>query len=224
MLFRQPFSGDYPITLKFGDTLEGVYTASKPHMGTDYTLPMNTPVLAASDGTVWRAGEDYTGYGIMVLIRHADGGGTLYAHLNDYRVAPGQIIKKGEVIGYSGNSGNSTGPHLHFEARTQVDKSTTAYDGTLTMRNEVDVPKEQQPKPKLKSASELPQAVRVVAPRGVKVWQKDFAYYDLAGRGTQFVRTGETIERNGYTFVQCYRPSDLVWVAVHDEDTQILDE
>ena len=113
MNYRQPFSGDYPITQRFGEK----YTDPKGHTGIDYACPLNTPVLASEAGTVTAAGWDATGYGNRVVIRHSDGNSTLYAHLRTVSVTVGQKVERGQIIGYSGSTGNSTGPHLHFEAR-----------------------------------------------------------------------------------------------------------
>lgn len=91
-----------------------------------YDQPVGTPIKPAAPGVVTFAGwdtakkEDGTpgGYGLHVRIRHADGTVTIYAHLSAVHVAAGQAVADGEVIGESGNTGNSTGPHLHFEVRT----------------------------------------------------------------------------------------------------------
>ena len=109
------------------------YSDGSPHRAIDLRAAMGTPVYAAEDGTVdwvqaWD-GKSTTGiqsYGNMVRIRHADYKGcklqTLYAHLNSYCVANGQAVKEGELIGYSGSTGNVTGPHLHFEVRLNGDR------------------------------------------------------------------------------------------------------
>ena len=126
MQLIKPFNGNYPVTQRFGDT----FTDPKCHKGIDYALPAGTPVLAAADGIVERAGVDNTGYGNMVLIRHLWNDGTVYGHLRNWSVQVGQKVKAGEIIGYSGNSGNSTGAHLHFEYRTKYDNYKTAIDPT----------------------------------------------------------------------------------------------
>lgn len=85
------------------------------HTGIDFPVSYGTPVLAATDGTVrtqWNSA-----YGNMVILTAKDGTETWYCHLSTYKVASGTAVKAGDVIGYSGNSGNSTGPHLHFEVR-----------------------------------------------------------------------------------------------------------
>ena len=126
MQLIKPFNGNYPVTQHFGDT----FTDPKGHKGIDYALPIGTPVLAAADGEVWKAGWDATGYGNCVMIKHPDGSGTVYGHLLNWAVYAGQKVKAGEKIGNSGNSGNSTGAHLHFEYRTKYDNYKTAIDPT----------------------------------------------------------------------------------------------
>lgn len=86
------------------------------HSGIDIAASTGTPVLAADNGMVSFRGWN-GGYGRLVLIDHGNGLVTAYAHLNDYAVNMGATVQKGQVIGYVGSSGNSTGPHLHFEVR-----------------------------------------------------------------------------------------------------------
>lgn len=104
------------------------YSGGGLHRAIDLRAAVGTPVYAAEDGTVDRVlawdGHSTSGnqsYGNMVRIRHAAYNGcmlqTLYAHLDSCCVTRGQAVKEGELIGYSGNTGNVTGPHLHFEVR-----------------------------------------------------------------------------------------------------------
>ena len=104
------------------------YSDGKLHRAIDLRAAVGTPVYAAEDGMVdwvqtWdgRSTRGDQSYGNLVRIRHADYNGgklqTLYAHLKEGKVKYGQAVKEGELIGYSGNTGNSTGPHLHFEVR-----------------------------------------------------------------------------------------------------------
>ena len=137
---RQPFVGDYPISMGFGETYPGLYTLANTHKGIDYLTPENTPILAAADARVLRIGYEPKGYGNYVHLIHIDGSGSIYAHLNRHCTYNSAIVKKGDVIGYSGNTGNSTGPHLHFEYRTQADKQSTAVDPKLYMQSVVDYP------------------------------------------------------------------------------------
>ncbi len=85
------------------------------HAGIDLAMPANTPIHAAAAGTVVEAGWAYSGYGISVVIDHGNGYLTHYAHQNRTAVSVGQHVSAGEVIGYEGSTGDSTGPHLHFE-------------------------------------------------------------------------------------------------------------
>ena len=88
----------------------------KPHRGTDFGAKHGTPLLAVNDGVVVFAGWK-GGYGKTVIIRHGGGYESLYAHQSRYRVRKGQKVKQGQIIGHVGNTGRSTGPHLHFEIR-----------------------------------------------------------------------------------------------------------
>ena len=85
----------------------------RPHHGTDFGARRGTPLLAVNDGKVINAGW-MRGYGRVVKIKHAGGYVSLYAHQSRIRVKRGQYVKKGQIIGYVGSSGRSTGPHLHF--------------------------------------------------------------------------------------------------------------
>lgn len=87
------------------------------HPGFDLSSPPNAPVYAADHGLVIFAGWSGVGYGNTVLIDHGNGYQTLYAHLNQVSTFCGADVKSGQIIGLSGNTGNSTGPHLHFEVR-----------------------------------------------------------------------------------------------------------
>lgn len=88
------------------------------HAGSlDIALDLGTPVRAADDGTVKLVERATTGYGVHVVIEHGDGLTSLYGHLTDAQVVVGQGIYKGDIIGISGSTGRSTGPHLHFEVR-----------------------------------------------------------------------------------------------------------
>jgi len=90
------------------------YRDGSLHKGIDWQTGIGTPVKAAASGTVLRAGF-YSSYGNCVDIQHSDGSMTRYAHLNSVEVKAGQTVEQGALIAYSGNTGYSTGPHLHFE-------------------------------------------------------------------------------------------------------------
>jgi murein DD-endopeptidase MepM/ murein hydrolase activator NlpD len=87
------------------------------HRGIDIANAVGIPVAAADGGYVTYAGWSAVGYGYMVQIDHGNGFSTLYAHLSQWYVDPGQAVARGQVIGAMGSTGNSTGPHLHFEIR-----------------------------------------------------------------------------------------------------------
>jgi LysM repeat protein len=87
------------------------------HLGIDIGAGMGSPVYAADSGLVVYAGWSYQGYGNMIMIDHGNGYQTLYGHLSTISIACGQGVIQGGLIGYSGSTGNSTGPHLHFEVR-----------------------------------------------------------------------------------------------------------
>ena len=87
------------------------------HMGVDLATVEGGPIYAADGGTVVYAGAISGGYGIMVMIDHGTGYQSLYAHLSGVAVGCGQGVSQGQLIGYGGSTGNSTGPHLHFEVR-----------------------------------------------------------------------------------------------------------
>ncbi len=87
------------------------------HLAIDIAALEGNMILAADSGVVTYSGPIGGGYGIMIMIDHGNGYRTLYAHLNQTKVSCGQSVSQGQVIALSGNSGNSTGPHLHFEVR-----------------------------------------------------------------------------------------------------------
>ena len=87
------------------------------HPGLDIALAEGSPVYAADTGTVTFAGWNVYGYGNLIVVNHGNGYETFYAHLSGINVSPGQIVYKGNVIGLSGNTGRSSGPHIHFEIR-----------------------------------------------------------------------------------------------------------
>jgi murein DD-endopeptidase MepM/ murein hydrolase activator NlpD len=99
----------------FGYRMHPIYKVRKMHTGTDFSLPTGTPVYATGDGEVVYTKTKFSGYGKHIKIKHGFGYLTLYAHLSEFLVKPGQKVKRGQVIGYSGNTGGSTAPHLHYE-------------------------------------------------------------------------------------------------------------
>jgi len=99
----------------FGYRIDPVYKDFRLHAGLDFSAPTGTPIYATSDGVVQTAGFNTDGYGNKVVINHGYGFQTLYAHMVRVKAKAGQSVKRGEVIGYVGSTGKSTGPHLHYE-------------------------------------------------------------------------------------------------------------
>jgi len=101
----------------FGYRTDPFNKSRRMHYGMDFTAPRNTPIYAASDGKVIRADSKSSGFGKHIRIDHGFGYVTLYAHLDKYNVRRNQKVKKGDIIGYVGNTGRSQAPHLHYEVR-----------------------------------------------------------------------------------------------------------
>ena len=117
-IFQWPLPQSYTITSWFGYREDPFTGEISYHSGTDIGAPGGTPILAAADGTVTIANAIDSwggGYGYHIKVKHNDTYDTLYAHCSSICVTVGQEVKQGEVIGYVGTTGNSTGNHLHFE-------------------------------------------------------------------------------------------------------------
>jgi murein DD-endopeptidase MepM/ murein hydrolase activator NlpD len=99
----------------FGHRIDPVYKTVKMHAGLDFAAPQGTPIYATANGTITVAGNTGNGYGNHVVINHGYGYETLYGHMVKVKCSPGQHIKRGEIIGYVGSTGKSTGPHCHYE-------------------------------------------------------------------------------------------------------------
>jgi murein DD-endopeptidase MepM/ murein hydrolase activator NlpD len=98
----------------FGMRMHPIYKILKMHQGMDFTAPVGTEIYATGDGTVEKVGWT-GGYGKTILINHGYGYKTRYAHCSKFKCKKGQKVKRGDHIGYVGNTGQSTGPHLHYE-------------------------------------------------------------------------------------------------------------
>ena len=113
-----PFSETAPVAGEsssgFGYRIHPIQNTLRFHYGTDFAADEGTPVLAFADGTVLAAGED-EGYGSYVKLDHGDGFVTLYGHCSALLVSAGETVQKGQTIALVGSTGQSTGPHLHFE-------------------------------------------------------------------------------------------------------------
>lgn len=123
-----PLASVNPITSAFGWRIHPISGQERMHEGTDIGAPLGTPVMAAYSGTV-AAAQWSGGYGLMVTLRHLDGTQeSRYAHLSEVFVESGQVVTQGEIIGRVGNTGFSTGPHLHFEWRHLTHQGWVAVD------------------------------------------------------------------------------------------------
>ncbi len=119
-----PIAIPAPITSLFGWRVHPISGTQRLHTGTDIGAPMGAPVMASLGGRVILA-DNMGGYGITVAIEHDNGiRQTLYAHMSDIFVRPGDIVQQGTVIGRVGSTGASTGPHLHFELRQMLPDGT----------------------------------------------------------------------------------------------------
>ena len=100
----------------FGRRMHPILGYSKMHKGVDFAAKTGTPIYAAGDGIIERA-NNYGGYGKYIRIRHNSEYKTAYAHLNKFarKIRKGVNVKQGQIIGYVGSTGRSTGPHLHYE-------------------------------------------------------------------------------------------------------------
>ncbi len=123
-----PLSIPAPISSAFGWRIHPISGEQRFHSGTDLAAPMGTPVLAAYAGQVAIA-DFLGGYGLAIALDHNQGTQqTLYGHLSEVFVKPGEMVKQGDVIGRVGSTGNSTGPHLHFEFRQLTSEGWMALD------------------------------------------------------------------------------------------------
>jgi murein DD-endopeptidase MepM/ murein hydrolase activator NlpD len=111
----------------FGYRIDPIYKTVKLHAGLDFAAPQGTPIYATANGTVTVAGNTGNGYGNHVVINHGYGYETLYGHMVKVKARVGQQIKRGEVIGYVGSTGKSTGPHCHYEVHKNGQKIDPVY-------------------------------------------------------------------------------------------------
>jgi murein DD-endopeptidase MepM/ murein hydrolase activator NlpD len=113
----QPVANKQLIALAsgFGFRVHPIYKVKKMHTGIDFAASIGTPIYATADGKVVEVSVRFSGYGKMVEIDHGFGYRTRYAHMHGFAVRQGQTVKRGDLIGYVGNTGLSTAPHLHYE-------------------------------------------------------------------------------------------------------------
>lgn len=111
-----PILSDRAMSSGFGMRVHPVLGGLRAHKGIDMPAPTGTPIRASADGTVGKA-DWFGGYGLYVQLEHGAGMETRYGHMSRIAVAEGQTVHKGDVIGYVGSTGRSTGSHLHYEVR-----------------------------------------------------------------------------------------------------------
>ena len=112
---RMPL-GNASLTSGYGMRTHPVLGGRRAHAGVDLAAPTGTPIYATADGVISKA-EWFSSYGLFVSIEHGAQLQTRYAHMSRIAVADGERVKKGDIIGYVGSTGRSTGPHLHYEVR-----------------------------------------------------------------------------------------------------------
>lgn len=113
----QPVSmkGPARVASGYGYRIHPIYKTPMMHEGIDFTAPIGTEIYATGNGIVAKTEYNGRGYGNNVVINHGFGYSTLYGHMSRFNVRPGQRVNRGDVIGYVGNTGSSTGPHVHYE-------------------------------------------------------------------------------------------------------------
>lgn len=143
--FIYPLANPAPITSRFGWRTHPLTGIRRFHSGLDIGAPAGSPVVATGNGTVISAGWN-GGYGKAIVIQHSDTQQTLYGHLSEISVQAGQTIAQGTVIGLVGSTGQSTGPHLHFESRMpNVAGVWSAIDPSQEIKYAVDVLRRSMP-------------------------------------------------------------------------------
>jgi murein DD-endopeptidase MepM/ murein hydrolase activator NlpD len=110
----------------FGWRIHPWYKIKIMHSGFDFAAPIGTEIYATGDGVVEKCESSYRGYGNNIVIDHGFGYKTLYGHMSAFKVSPGQKVKRGDIIGLVGNTGLSTGPHVHYEVIKNNEKNNPA--------------------------------------------------------------------------------------------------
>jgi murein DD-endopeptidase MepM/ murein hydrolase activator NlpD len=111
----------------YGRRIDPYYKKPKFHYGVDFSAPQGTPIYATGNGQVVKVKKSKRGFGNHVIIDHGYGYESLYAHMQKHTVRKGQTVKRGDIIGYVGNTGKSTAPHLHYEVHRGNKKVNPAY-------------------------------------------------------------------------------------------------
>ena len=115
-----PLKGPMKITSPYGERMHPIIGEEAFHRGVDLRAAYGSPILAPADGVVLYIGTETT-YGNMIVVLHGGGIATVYGHLWKFAVQPYERVQKGQILGYTGDTGFSTGPHLHFEVRQDAE-------------------------------------------------------------------------------------------------------
>ena len=155
-----PKAGTFRLSSSFGYRIDPVYGGGERHTGQDFATDRGNPVYATGDGVVEKAEFKFSGYGNEIVINHGYGYRTRYAHLNTIEVNEGMKVRRGESIGTVGNSGKSTGPHLHYEVEYRGERVNPMRYMDITMPVEeylsmIQQRKDESPRDKRLSTSEL---------------------------------------------------------------------
>ncbi|MBM9590398.1 peptidoglycan DD-metalloendopeptidase family protein [Leptospira sp. 201903075] len=130
--FQIPVDNDRYVSSNFGTRVDPVTgKVGAFHSGIDLPANIGTPIKAVSDGKVWRTTTTSSGYGMLTILSHKNNIFTYYAHQNERQVKEGDTVRSGDIIGQVGNTGKSTGPHLHFEVRKGPDQQALDPDAYL---------------------------------------------------------------------------------------------
>ena len=115
--YAWPLPGYVPGTRTYGMHMHPIWHEMRFHAGQDVGAPSGVSILAADSGVATVIPDRSDGYGNYIIINHGGGRSTLYAHMSAFAISNGQSVSQGQVIGYVGSTGVSSGPHLHFETR-----------------------------------------------------------------------------------------------------------
>ena len=137
---HQPMISPVDVKYRLGDgfrfrEVHPVYGTPRMHYGQDFSVPYGTDVYATGDGTVIESGWNSNGFGNFIVIDHGYGLQSTYGHLSDIKVSKGMNIKRGDLLGLSGNTGTSSGPHLHY----QIDQSGQHKNPVNFFNNDISV-------------------------------------------------------------------------------------
>lgn len=226
--YRQPFKGDYAISLDYHEKWLPTYdNITKFHEGIDYLCPEGTEILASADGVVIASGFSATGYGEYIIIQHADETGTVYAHLSRRNKILFARVQQGEVIGWSGNTGNSSGPHLHFEWRRKASNYKSTEDPKTHLKTFFDIdPTNNTPVPVKPKFDTIQRGDCVVVADVVNVrCHCDMNRIMGQKHKGDIISVGyQVTEYMGLPFRDYYDSDFRCWlrIAEHDPDTQLI--